>query len=134
MIGKTHNQTTKDKISKSKDSDKIAVICIETNTEYESAAQAMKKTGIDRSSISKACYGTTKTAGGYHWCFKGNKPIYLVDKRLKPVICINTNKIYPSISEAARDTNSDPSNIKKVCDGKYKTTNKLKWKYLPGEE
>ena len=34
-----------------------------------------------------------------------------------------------SISEAARDTNYDPSNIKKVCDGKYKTTNKLKWKY-----
>lgn len=129
MVGKTHTQATKDKISKSKDKDKIKIICIETGIEYESAAEAMKQTGIDRSSISKVCRGLMNTAGGYHWCFKGEKPIILKDKRLKPVICLDTGKIYPSTSEAARDTGSDPSNIKKVCDGKYKTTNKLRWKY-----
>lgn len=134
MIGKNHTQETKNKISNSKNSDKKIVICIETGIEYESAAYAMKQTGIDRSSISKVCYGTMNTAGGYHWCFKGQEPIYIKDKRFKSVICLNTGKIYPSICEAARDTNSDPSNIKKVCDGKYKTTNKLKWKYYQDEE
>ena len=129
MIGKTHTEDTKNKISKSKDKEKIKVICVETGIEYESASEAMKKTGIDRSSISKACRGLMHTAGGYHWHFKDEKPIILKDKRFKPVICLNTGKIYPSISEAARDTKCDPSNIKKVCDGKYKTTNKLKWKY-----
>lgn len=129
MIGKTHSQQTKNKISNSKYKEKKAIICIETKKEYLSASDAMKETGIDKSSISKACYGTIYTAGGYHWCFKGEEPEIKKDKRLKPVICITTGKIYSSISEAARDTNSDPSNIKKVCDGKYKTTNKLKWKY-----
>ena len=129
MVGKTHSQETKNKISQSKYKDKIKVICIETGAEYESASDAMKQTGIDRSSISKVCRGLANTAGGFHWCFKGKTVIPLRDKRFKSVICLNTGKIYPSISEAARATNSDPSNIKKVCDGKYKTTNKLKWKY-----
>ena len=129
MIGKTHTEQTKEKISNSKTKDKKPIICVETGVEYESAAEAMKKTGIDRSSISKVCYGTMNTAGGYHWTFKGQEPIYLTDKRFRSVICIDTGKIYPSIAEAAKDTNSDPSNIKKVCDGKYKTTNKLRWKY-----
>lgn len=133
MKGKTHTLETKEKISLSKEKDKKPVICVETGIEYESAASAMKHTGVDRSSISKVCYGTMNTAGGYHWYFKGEKPIYLKDKRLKPVMCIDTGKIYSSTSEAARDTNSDPSNIKKVCDGKYKTTNKLRWKYYQGE-
>ena len=132
MIGKTHSEETKKKISQSKHSDKIPIICLETGIEYSSAAEAMKLTGIDRSSISKVCYGTMHTAGGYHWYFKNNKPIITKDKRFKTVICIDTGKKYSSFSEAAKDTKSDPSNIKKVCDGKYKTTNKLHWKY--GEE
>ena len=132
MIGKTHSQETKNKISNSKKDDKIKVICLETGVEYDSAADAMKQTGIDKSSIGKVCYGTMKTAGGYHWYFQGQEPIILKDNRVKSVICLNSGKIYPSISAAARDTNSDPSNIKKVCDGKYKTTNGLKWKYYQG--
>ena len=134
MIGKTHTQQTKDKISNSKEKDKKPVVCVETGVEYESAAEAMKQTGIDRSSINKVCRGTMKTAGGYHWCFKNKEPIYLKDKRLKSVVCIDTGKIYSSMSEAAKDTNSDPSNIKKVCEGKYKTTNKLRWKYYEEKE
>ena len=71
-----------------------------------------------------------KSVGGQYCDFKEyNKPKIKKDKRLKSVICLTTGKIYPSITAAAVDTGSDPSNIKKVCDGKYKTTNKLKWKY-----
>lgn len=56
------------------------------------------------------------------------------DKRFKPVLCTTTNIAYETVSEAALKTNSDPSNIAKVCNGKYKTTNKLKWKYISMDE
>lgn len=110
------------------------VICLETNKEYNSLFEAQQKTGIDKSSIGKVCSGKMNSAGGFHWYFKGDKPIIKADKRYRPVECITTGKKYLSLAEAAKDTNSDVSNIKKVCDGKYKTTNKLKWKYITIEE
>ena len=95
----------------------------------------MKDTGIDKSSISKACYNIISSAGGYHWRLLSDKENYhfKTDKRKKRVHCLTTNKIYDSVADAARDTNSDMSNICKVCNGKYKTTNKLKWEWYKGE-
>ena len=137
MIGKKLTQETKDKISKAKDNEKIAVRCISTDTIYESAAAAEKATNVDRSSISKCCRGIAHTAGGFDWEFvnedlkleynkikKENK-----NKSKKAVKCITTGKIYESVTDAARDTNSDASNITKVCNGKYKTTNNLRWEF-----
>ena len=46
---------------------RLSVQCIETKTIYKSINEASRKTGIDASSISKACKGKNKTAGGYHW-------------------------------------------------------------------
>lgn len=136
MLGKHHSEQTKNQISNSEyhNKSKIKVYCVELNTCYESLSEASKKTGIDKSSISKVCKGEAKTAGGYHWAYQNQKPKILQDKRYRPVKCITTGKVYISTMEAARDTNSDNSNIKKVCDGKYKTTNKLKWCYISYEE
>ena len=74
------------------------------------------------------------SAGNYHWCYEGDVPNIKQNKNYRPVLCITTNKAYSNMTEAARDTNSDNSNIKKVCDGKYKTTNGLKWKYITYDE
>lgn len=136
MTGKTQTQQTKNKISNSQyhNNIKLQVYCVEKNKVYNSIAEASKETGIDKSSISRVCKGIQKTAGGYHWSYSGEQPKFFIDKRYKPIYCITTNKFYKSISDAARDTNSDISNIKKVCDGKYKTTNKLKWRYATEEE
>ena len=138
MLGKKHTQETKDKISKAKDNIKIPVKCIETEIIYESGSYAEKITGIDKASISKCCQGEMHTAGGFHWEFareqerkkyeekkKNNK-----DKRLRPVRCITTGKEYRCVQDAAKDTHSDASNITKVCNGKYKTTNNLKWEFI----
>lgn len=43
------------------------VLCVETGVIYSSTREAARQTGIDQSSISKACRGIQKTAGGYHW-------------------------------------------------------------------
>lgn len=46
------------------------IICIETNQEYESAADAFRKTGIAACNILRVCSGKRKTAGKLHWKFK----------------------------------------------------------------
>lgn len=113
------------------------VRCIEKNITYNSIGEAARAENIDKNSIGKVCAHKQITAGGYHWEYvdlsTSNKP--LKDQRKKAVICLTTNTIYNSVTEAAKDTNSDPSNITKVCNGKYKTTNNLKWAwYILDEE
>ena len=105
------------------------MICIETGEIFSSMGEASRMKQIDKTSISRCCNGKQITAGGYHWrLLDQNQTNDIVnDRRKKRVLCVNTGEIYESVSEAARATNSDPSNIIKVCNGKYKTTNKLKW-------
>lgn len=45
------------------------VLCVETGIIYKSVNEAERQTGINQSSISKACCGKLKTAGGYCWKF-----------------------------------------------------------------
>ena len=45
------------------------VLCVETGIIYKSINEAERQTGINQSSISKACRGKLKTAGGYYWKF-----------------------------------------------------------------
>ena len=131
LKGKKHTQDTINKIIEVKqESQGLKVLCIELNKTFNSLGEAERTMSIDKSSISKCCYGKQITAGGYHWKFINGNNFTIKDKRKKQVRCINTNKIYSSISEAARQTGSDPSNIIKVCNGKYKTTNKLKWEWV----
>lgn len=134
MTGKKHSELVKQKMREH--TPKMPVLCIETNIIYDSIRAASRDTGIDPSSISRCCRGQQITAGKKHWQFINQKTNDVIkkDQRLQPVQCITTGKKYISLAEAARDTNSDVSNIKKVCDGKYKTTNKLKWKYITNEE
>lgn len=40
--------------------------------EFESASAASRETGLMRESISRACRGESKSAGGYTWKFKNN--------------------------------------------------------------
>ena len=137
MYGHQHTNETKEKIAKIKQAQSgMQVICLETNRIYPSFGAAMRDTGIDKSSISKACYNIVSSAGGYHWRLLVDKEDhnFKVDKRKRKVRCITTNKIYNSVAEAAKETSSDMSNICKVCNGKYKTTNKLQWEWYEGGE
>lgn len=54
-----------------------------------------------------------------------NKPL-----ESKPVICINTGIIYPSIGEASRILNLQKSKISLVCNSKRKTTGGYKFKFV----
>lgn len=62
-----------------------------------------------------------------------------VDKQLnrkdlsKPIICVETGIIYPSIAEASRQTNLDKGNIGSVCRGKAKSCGGYHWKFIDKE-
>lgn len=75
--GKRHSKETRQKMSEvhrkrviSEDEDKsqkIPVLCVETNIVYYSINEAERQTGIFHGSIIYCCKGKRKTAGGYHW-------------------------------------------------------------------
>ena len=50
--------------------------------------------------------------------------------RSKQVMCVETGVVYPSLSEAARQTGNRKSAIWCCCKGKHKTCGGLKWKYV----
>ena len=50
--------------------------------------------------------------------------------KAKKVLCLETGKVYNTIAEAAKDTNSCRSKISSVCKGERKTTNGLRFVYV----
>lgn len=131
-----HSEETLQRIrEKTKEANGKSVCCYETNKRYETIKEASLDTGVDSASIIRCCKKQQCVAGNLHWYYADEQaPEFHRDKRFFPVLCITTGKAYPTIAEAARDTNSDFSAIRKVCVGKYKSTNSLKWKYLSNEE
>lgn len=56
-------------------------------------------------------------------------------KGLKPVKCIETDKVYPSIVEASRQTGTPACSITNVCKGRNISARGYSWKYVEeGEE
>lgn len=43
------------------------IYCVETGKTFKSSICASKETGIEASTIRRACAGERRTAGGYHW-------------------------------------------------------------------
>lgn len=49
---------------------------------------------------------------------------------VRPVLCVETNTIYTTLTEAQRATGIDHSNISAVCRGKRQTTGGYHWRYV----
>ena len=91
----------------------VSVICLETGKEFESMKDAAEHIGCSPSSISGCCAdgGTVK---GLHWYRKGASIPQKKKAHEKPVICVETGKVYKSAVEASRAfgiTNRKNSNI-----------------------
>ena len=62
-----------------------------------------------------------------------------IDKQLnrkdlsKPIMCVETGIIYPSIAEASRQTNLDKGNIGSTYRGKAKSCGGFHWKFIDKE-
>lgn len=100
---------------------------------YNSLTEASLENHIPFSIINRCCKGERITAGNFYWLFQENyndswKPI--PNNNSVAVVCIETKKIYKSITEASKDTNCLDSHISSVCKGERISTNNLHWVYL----
>ena len=136
------------------------VICINTGEIFNNSRIAGEKYNIEITDIQKCCNYKKRFAGTHNgirmkWMYYDeylNNTIkrnevksedysdskYVYESRVKPVICINTGKIYDSIKEAEKDTGA--YHISRCCRGKRKTSgkdkngNKLIWRYYNKEK
>ncbi len=122
------SKEAKQKLSKSMLGNKngLGHKCSEEKKRKISDAQKGKKLSKKhRENISKAKKGKSTTP-----CSEEKRQKIIANKKdKKSVYCIETNKIYESIHECARQLNLQPTLICKVCKGKAKTTGGYHFKY-----
>ncbi len=107
--------------------------------EWRSIIQAAKETNSNHDSITGACVGRNKTAGGFVWKYKNNN-LYFdkispeFDSRKRPVIQFDLDgnfiKEWDSATSAAKDLNINRKYIFLICNGQNKRkTKKFIWKW-----
>ena len=111
-----------------------SVICVETGECFESIRQAAKALGIVNTSISSVLRGKLITAGGFHWQYADGRPIKLREKKTpktaaKSIICIETEKIFPSVTTAAEEMRVVTSSISNALKDRSKTSGGYHWRY-----
>ncbi len=96
---------------------KRAVVCIETGEVFESIAAAAKWANVAGCTVSGAVNGRNEGAGGYHWRFADaetpNTELELTPIKAgkRPVRCVETGEIFPSIRLAAKCMNLNCNTI-----------------------
>ena len=114
-----------------------SVVCVETGKFFKSVKIAGLKVGVHPTLISKVLHGKKRTAGGYHWKFADAEfpPEYLYkNTHKKSVMCVETQKIFPSIKEAAESIGIKNScNISAVLKGRQKSAGSYHWKLIEKE-
>ena len=134
-----------------------AVINLETGLKFSTIKEASKWAGLSSvSGIGQCCKGTRKSAGKHpitkeplHWKsiddLTSNEIIFKKAQHInkKEVICLNNNKIFESMSAAARwcGLKDNGKSIKACCIGAQKTAGsnpetgeRLKWSFVEGGE
>lgn len=110
------------------------VYCITTGFTYNSITEASIDLKINRVMISNVCKGKSISSGGYKFCYleeKDNPKLkQRTDTRWKKVMCIETNSIYKSITDASNHIGIDGHGISDCCKGKQKTAGGYTWRYL----
>lgn len=112
-LGKKHSEETKKKISQMN----------KGRPNHMKGKKYPKEFGEKLSAIQKGRKVSEET----------RKKIRSSNPNQKPIICVETNVVYPSIHEASRLLGIDYKLISGVVRGKTKTTNKLHFKYYEKE-
>lgn len=110
------------------------VINVTTKEIFNSISEAARTYNVSISNISKVC---RKREGSIKNCiwryldeYNDNIEYTHINKRIKKVVNISTNKVFNSITEASLYYNISISKISAVCRGGRKTAGKYKWKYF----
>lgn len=120
------------------------VVCIETGVVYESIREASKQLNLKGHHIGTCCNGDRETCGGYHWRYEADYTEEKVKELLSPkinkhcvsILCVETNKKYNSMKDAAADIGFSPTRIsdyfkgRAAYAGKLPDGTKLHWEYV----
>lgn len=144
--GKKHSEETKRKLSEThKGLGAKRVVCVETGIVYESIKEASDSHNVKgRGHISACCKGDRDTCAGYHWCYEEDYNEERVKELLAPkinkhcisILCVETNKMYNSIQDAAIDIGISKTGITEYFKGRQKYAGKLSdgtklhWEYV----
>ena len=106
-----------------------SVRCVETGNIFPSIMSAAKWANIDSCTIRAALNKESRTAGNYHWSDVNNeiKNINLIETHNRIIKCIETNKIFSSISAAAIWANVNRSSIRRALKKSSYTAGGYHW-------
>ena len=100
---------------------------------FDSLKSAAKAVGTNKSAISNACLGISKTCKGYYWSYIHPVPYILNDERKKTVIQFdlkgNLLAEFQSVAEASRNTGVSRTCISRCCRGERDKSGGYIWKY-----
>lgn len=104
------------------------------NNTFSNLASAAASIGVNKKTISKACFNIHRTTGGFYWCCSIPSSFFSKpDKRKKSIIQYdvlnNFLEEYTSISEAASKLNISKSGIAKCCRGERKSCGGYYWNF-----
>ena len=121
---------------------KRRVICVETSEEFDSIQAAASRYGISRVSIARACKNPEKISAGHHWRFVETaddvteikvvirKKIPEKTTKPRPVLCVETGKVFESTNAAANFHDTSSSNIRRACKRSEFTSCGFHWRYV----
>ena len=133
-LGYPLSQEAKDKISATRS--KRAVIYIELGITFESVTKAATFAGVTPTSIVQSCRKPNRTAAGFHWRYldesSGNeiaRQNIIASHGKRAVRCIELDRVFPSIKEAAYWAGVGIPAIAKACNDDNKTSAGFHWAY-----
>ena len=111
-----------------------AVICVETGEIFSSMTDVAKHFGIFATGIRDVLTGIKVTTGGYHWKYADGRPDKTRERKqqkiyTKSVICVETGKIFPSITNAANELGIHRTGISRALRNTLRTSGGYHWKY-----
>lgn len=108
------------------------IICVEKNETFPSIKIAAEKCGISKISLWYVLSGKNDTAGGYHWKYADGDGTVHKKSRI-PVCCVETNRIFKSVDEAAQIMDISAQGIRAVINGKRETSRGYHWERVEEE-
>lgn len=97
---------------------------------YNTASEAARAVGATYRSIQSACEGITKTCKGFIWMYGQEiKPSWSRQVLQQDPVSGEIIKTWPSVSDVAKAFGVNEITIRRVCQGKRKTSCNYIWKY-----
>lgn len=122
--GTLHTEEHKNKMKGGANPSAMKIQCVETREIFNTCKEAFEKYKGDSKARGFPTYVLDKpirTWKGYHWI--------RLTKR-KRILCVETNKVYKSFSEAEKDTKIPKNTINQCCLGRAEYGGTYHWKYI----